>query len=502
MSDLRDRMERYVTERRLINRGDRLVLGLSGGADSICLLNILSDISKSWHLHLIAVHVNHGIRGEEADRDAEFSRSSAELLGAEFILRQVNAPEYADANGLTLEESARILRYSEFESVLREKTATAIVLAHHADDQAETVLMNLFRGTGPTGMTGMHPVSGNRIRPLLFAGKKDILRYLKENRIEYVEDSTNLDTDYTRNRIRNVWLPEIEKVFPEAGIHIAAAAEDIGEWHSYVRNHTVNVVREAGYDIPARCITEKDDKSTDNSVSRAFGQPGEWDGNRQSVKIPVDPYLAQESAIRHEWIREVLLLVIPGAKDVGRKHFRMIEELFINPQTGRACSLPGGCQARREYEFVIIEHKSYDIASKQDDTTIISLPVPGSAVVDNGSCRLHYCAELVDFDTFNENKHSFFAEKDYTKFIDYGKIRDGLCLRKPREGDFFVLNDHGECKRLNRFFIDRKLPSTKRNCVVLADGSHVVWVMDRLSAEYMVSEQTDRIVKITRKDRE
>ena len=463
MSDLKNRLEKYVTERRLIKRGDRLVLGLSGGADSICLLNILSDISKEWDLHVTAVHVHHGIRGEEADRDAAFARSAAEDRGVDFILRSVSVPKAAAENGLTIEEAARILRYSELDEIQRDISADRIVLAHHSDDQAETVLMNLFRGTGPDGLVGMRPESGNRIRPLLFATKAEIIQYLREEQIEYIEDSTNSDTDYTRNRIRNIWLPEIGRVFPDAANHIAAVAEDIGVWQTFIREKAT-----------------EEYTFTDN-------------------RIPVTAYLRQTPAIRHEWLRKAVSAVVPGAKDVGRTHFKMIEELFTNPQTGRRISIPGECVARREYNYVIFEHKTYDARSKTEEYDIIELAVPGEAVMRSESGSVCYCAELVDFDTFNENKHSFFDENDYTKFIYYVKIRNGLCLRYPEEGDYFTINDRGDRKRLNRFFIDRKVPGDARHCVIIADGSHVVWVMDRLSFDYMVTDSTEKIVRITRR---
>ncbi len=484
-------MVKYVTERRLIKRGDRILLGLSGGADSICLLSLLSDISPELELKLTAVHVHHGIRGEEADRDAEFSRAAAEKRGVDFIQRNVDAPKFAKEKGLTLEEAARILRYSEMESILKEISADSVALAHHSDDQAETVLMNLFRGTGPDGLVGMSPVSGNRIRPLLFAKKAELLQYLNDEQIDYIEDSTNSDNSYTRNRIRNVLLPEIEKTFPDAGGHIAAAAEDIGTWQAYIRENAAETMREAD----TNCFSDASDSS---------GR----DGNRlvrtdtdcpSGMRIPVESYLRQAPAIRHEWLRMAVLSVVSGAKDVGRTHYKMIDNLFTDPGTGREYSLPGGCIVRREYNYVVFKHKSYDNAVKTDELTQINLPVPGEVTVLTRQGSISYQAELVDFDTFNENKYSFFAEKDYTKYIDYGKIRNGLCVRHPMKGDYFTLNDKGERKRLNRFFIDRKVPEEERNCVIVADGPHVVWALDRLSNSYTVTERTESIVRITRR---
>ena len=457
-TDLSERFKEYIGREKLIRPGQTIVIGLSGGADSICLFNLLSDISESYGLTLIPVHVHHGIRGDEADRDRDFSVKSAKEKGMECVVRSVNAPEYAKEKGLTLEEAARILRYEELERVKCEKKADSIALAHHKDDQAETVLMNLFRGTGATGLSGIRPESGDRIRPLLFATKKEILSYLSENSIIFVEDSTNSSNEHTRNRIRSEVIPLIEELYPQAVTHIAAVAEDVSVWREYIAGEA------------------SDAKRVQESMSGDEGGPAEV------TRIDRDAFLKQPRAIREEWIRQAVADVIPARKDVTREHYRMLYDLLESDVTGRRIDLPSLCYAQRTYDGLVIGHRGECCKSRisTEDTS--------------------FCTELFDADIINEEIYTFSEEKDYTKYIDYDKINNGLVLRHPREGDYFVFDDKGGTKKLSRYYIDKKVPKEQRGeMLVIADGSHVVWVLpDRLSEYYKVTKDTKRVLKISR----
>ena len=457
-TDLSERFREYIDREKLIRPGQTIVIGLSGGADSVCLFNLLSDISRDYDISMVSVHVHHGIRGDEADRDAEFAEEISKKNGAEFVLCRVDAPAYAKEKGLTLEEAARILRYRELERVADEKNADAIAVAHHKDDQAETVLMNLFRGTGATGLAGIRPRSGKKIRPLLFTSKKEILEYLEENCITFVEDSTNSSKEHTRNRIRSEVLPLIEELYPQAVSHIAAAAEDVEVWRAYIED-------EAGR---ARHI--------EDSIS---GSEGSSD---RVARIDRGAFLSQPKAIREEWIRQAVARVIPARKDVSREHYRMLADLLESEVTGRRVDLPSMYYAERSYDGLVIGRKGDSCKSR---------------ITAEDTC---FYTELFDADIINEEIYTFSEEKDYTKYIDYDKITDGLVLRHPREGDYFVLDDKGGTKKLSRYYIDQKIPREQRaEMLVIADGSHVVWTLpDRLSEYYKVTKETKRVLKISR----
>lgn len=260
-------IKRYIEKNQLICPGDGVVVGLSGGPDSVFLLYALHTLQARMDFTLRAVHVHHGIRGAEADRDEAFSAELCAKLAVPFQAVHVAAPAYAAQHGLSLEEAARILRYEALEAARQQlgqtlaarpsnasvpssmgapssfqpvRAATApsapaawIAVAHHLDDQAETVLHNLVRGAGLRGLAGMENRRNHVIRPLLSIKREDILKWLEQNNIPYVTDSTNADPHYTRNRIRSTVLPELREINPEASAHIAHSAALLREADAY-----------------------------------------------------------------------------------------------------------------------------------------------------------------------------------------------------------------------------------------------------------------------------
>ena len=193
------RVVKYIQEEKLLEQQDRVVVALSGGGDSVCLLSVLVKLREEMGLKLLAVHVHHGLRGEEADRDMEFSERLCRELKVKFDCAMADVKGTAQEMGLSLEEAGRKLRYEFLEKKRVEFGGGKIAVAHHKDDQAETILYHLCRGTGLKGLGGMSPRRETVIRPLLCVGKEEILAYLREEKLEWCLDSTNLETEYTRN---------------------------------------------------------------------------------------------------------------------------------------------------------------------------------------------------------------------------------------------------------------------------------------------------------------
>lgn len=239
----------------MLKGGERVTAALSGGADSVCLLLVLNDLKERYSLKLDAVHVNHCIRGEEADRDEEFCRKLCERLGVELTVKRIDVPAIAAEKKQSLEEAARNVRYSVFaEHSGIGLTATA----HTASDNAETVLLNLARGTGLKGMCGIPPVRDNIIRPLIDVTRQDVENYLKELEQDFVTDSTNLDNDYTRNRIRHNIIPEILRI--NSGFYKTFCAElkIFSEENIFIEN-SVKTAYNICIDNGALCDLEKYD---------------------------------------------------------------------------------------------------------------------------------------------------------------------------------------------------------------------------------------------------
>ena len=318
MLDIRN----YILSHHLIEKGDHVLVGLSGGPDSVFLLYVLNRFKDGLGYKLYALHVHHGIRGEEADRDMRFSEELCKSFGIPFEKTFVDAPGLAGAKGMSLEEAARVLRYEAFEKTRKEiedraKAETGngnaarcvIAVAHHMDDQAETVLHNLVRGSGIRGLSGMEPKRGHIIRPLLSVKREYILSKLKDNDISYVIDSTNLDTQYTRNHIRSEILPELRKINPEASAHIA---------------HTADILREAE-EFFARLASEYADKYAEIKDSDMTGQAG------MEISIPVTELKSYPELVRQYVMIELIRRIGTPLKDWGSVHFRDLDRLIYGP---------------------------------------------------------------------------------------------------------------------------------------------------------------------------
>lgn len=221
--NLTARTAEFIRQERLLRHGARVIVGLSGGADSVTLLAILMELGYDC----TAVHCHFGLRGEEADRDARFAGETAAGLGARFLLRSFDTRHYATGKGISIEMACRELRYAEFERIRCEMEAEAIAVAHHREDNIETMMLNLLRGSGLHGIKAMLPRRENIVRPLLPCSKQELLNYLEQRQLTYVTDSSNLTDDYKRNKLRNCVLPRLYEAFPEAAAQISKSLTNL-----------------------------------------------------------------------------------------------------------------------------------------------------------------------------------------------------------------------------------------------------------------------------------
>ena len=236
-------MERY----RMLSRGERVVIGVSGGKDSVALLHILHALRNELQLTLTAVHIHHGIRGAEADRDERFVQSLCDGLGVELKCFHYNIPELAREQGIGEEACGRELRYKAFESIGADKIATA----HTLSDSIETTLFHLARGSGSRGLSGIPPMRGNIIRPLIDCTSEEVLAYLKEHALSYVEDSTNRSADYTRNKIRLELVPLLQELNPGFQTHMAQTQSILREQNDYLKAQAEQAAERCNMDAAA-----------------------------------------------------------------------------------------------------------------------------------------------------------------------------------------------------------------------------------------------------------
>ena len=321
----------FIREHDMLVPGDRVIIGLSGGADSVSLLMILSELKKELNIELFAVHVHHGLRGKEADRDSAYAQELSENLGVPFVCVHANVAEYARVNGVSEEEAGRHLRYRILEEQRLFRHAAKIAVAHHADDQVETVLYNLFRGSGLKGLGGMRPVRDAVIRPLLSVTRKEILAYLEEKEISYCEDSTNSGTDYIRNRLRHEIIPAVrERINEGAPSNILQAAKTAA-------------AADACFERTARRILE--------SVGIRERREG---GGVISIGISAEILKQEEPIVRQYVIRQMIGETYLSLKDIASVHVEEAEKLLFKP-VGRRIQLPDGGYALRTYEELWIK---------------------------------------------------------------------------------------------------------------------------------------------------
>ena len=214
---IREKVLKFINENRMMEKGDNIVIGVSGGADSMCLLDIMLYIATEYDLNIYVVHINHGIRGESAYRDARFVKDYCYSRGVNCTIGEYDVPILASQWGMSHEEAGRRVRYEAFDEMLQRLGGKGkIAVAHNADDSAETILLNLIRGSGLKGMTGIQPVRDNIIRPILCLSRSEIEAYNQAEGINYVTDETNLEDEYTRNKIRMNILPKMCQINPNA----------------------------------------------------------------------------------------------------------------------------------------------------------------------------------------------------------------------------------------------------------------------------------------------
>ncbi|WP_034785083.1 tRNA lysidine(34) synthetase TilS [Eubacterium xylanophilum] len=454
-----DKVREYAEKNKLLVKGDRIILGVSGGRDSVCLLDVLVKLKDEYELSLCVVHVNHGIRGEEADRDQRFVENMAKKYGIEYHCEVVDVTEMAKNLKMSEEEAGRHARYDAMRSICIEKGYRKIAVAHHMGDVAETVLFHLFRGSGPRGLSGIAPKREFLIRPILFASREEILDYIQENNLEYIDDSTNFEKKYSRNKLRLDVIPFIEEnININAVEHIARAAEKIKRQNMYV---------------------EKQAKKRYMKIVRMDG--GEY-------YFDCKDFLKCDEYICYEIIRLTLENMTDSLKDITEVHYKMIADL-VEMDTGKMVCLPGGIFVEKRYDKVWFRD-----SNRLSRSVDIEVDVPFEKVIDIRGDRMRVVMDVIK----REDLQQEIPEKDYTKWFDYDRIKNKMRFRNPNEGDYFIMDSEGNRKKLSRYFIDEKIPkSVREKEVVLADDNHVIWAIPgRISYDYKVTESTTNVLVV------
>lgn len=417
-----EEVKSFILNNNLVKKGEIIGIGVSGGLDSMALLYMMNDIAYELDIQIVAVHINHCIR-EESIYEEEFVEQKCKEIGVRFYKFRIDAPKISQEKNLSLETAAREGRYMVFDALITKGVVDKIALAHHLDDQAETLLMHLFRGSGMTGAKGMAPIRDNKyIRPLLEFSKKQLEDYVNVNSIEHVEDESNFDVTYNRNFIRNVVMKEVVKRWPNAVSALANFSKNLVEDDSFIYSQ----IRE-------------DAVIRDNNL----------------VQIPCSCFLYHNSVVTRTIFKALSTLGIK--QDIERKHIAMVKDLALNGENGKKIKLPNQIMVSKEYDYITI------YSSKKDKLTLNQEFKSGEFEV-KGFGKV-VVKRVKDFDISTTNGDCL--------YFDFRKVPKTARWRFREEGDIFEKFGGGS-KKLKSYLVDKKVPQRIRNIIpVLADGNEV-----------------------------
>jgi len=455
-----DKIKAVIKDNELIKEGERVVVGVSGGADSVCLLLVLKEIMP---LECItAVHINHGIRGDEAARDEDFVLQLCKRQGIRLEIRRLDVPLFARENKISEEEAGRVLRYRVFEEIRLLYKADKIAVAHNLNDVAETFLMNLSRGSGITGLTGIKLRSGVLIRPLIKTSRAEIegiVTYLGES---FITDSTNNSLIYTRNRIRKRVIPELEEVNERAVSHINDACERLEKIEGYIIKEAANAYKSY--------VTKGKDIFIGNEI------------------------LTLDEVIIEEVLHKALSEAAGRARDIGSVHISYLLELF-SKQVGREIDLPYQVRAFREYKGIRLKGRANKSESGEGIQILPELllhteDVEGISTVASEEDNIRL--------TFEDGSVKNLSQNSCIRWFDYDKIAENVMLRFKEEGDYLVISPEGDKKKLKKYFTDSKIPSDKRGGIPLvASGNDVLWIIGYRTGEgARITKSTKKLLKM------
>ena len=433
---MKEQIQQYIIQHQLLSGEKPVVVGISGGADSVALLHILVSLGYKC----IAAHCNFNLRGDESSRDEQFTTDFTQRLQVPLCKISFETNKYAQENRLSVEMAARELRYRWFEELLNTYDADAVAVAHHRDDSVETLLINLTRGSGLTGLTGIKPKNGNVVRPLLCVSREDIYAYIEKNGLEYVTDSSNSSDIYTRNFIRLKVIPLLEEINPSVKASLARTANHLYD-ASLIYNHSIEEAR--------RVIIQNNRLSI--SALLSFPAPA------TILYEMLKPYGFSRT------VCESIFTVLD--KDSGKIFYSSTHRLL------------------KDRSDLLI-----DVLSGEDNRAyLINLED------DNVDLPVELKPEIVVI------KESYQIEKDKKfAYFDFDKLSFPLVLRHWQEGDWFVPFGMKGKKKISDYFSDKKFSLfDKEKTWLLCSGQDVIWIVgERTDNRYRIEKTTKKVLKL------
>ena len=512
----------YLEEHHMIVPGEKIVAGVSGGADSVCLLFLLLSYREKMPLSLTVVHVNHGLR-REAGEDARYVEALCRENEIPFLLTVADVHRRALEEKCSEEDAGRRIRYEAFRQAAEKLGGAKIAVAHNSHDNAETMLFHLFRGTGIKGLSGIAPVRTDGegreiIRPILCLKREEIEAYLEERGIAWRTDCTNSGDEYRRNRIRHHILPYAEHEIAEGTVaHMAQTAELLRETEGFLELQTREALCacvEPEEGIPERQAEkaklseeEREDRKSSEEAGNGKAPEGR-DGSRKycGYTVDVESFLQFHPALQKRMLYELLCRLSPRGKDISFRHISDTRDLFLRSEH-RRIRLPFGITVRRQYGKVTLERgEEADRgipekgALEKDMTPVKKVSLTEEIFVRPAVYNLGQWGKM-EFQGISAKKEQEVPGNRYTKWFDYDKIKESLVIRSRMQGDFLTIADgKGNMihKSLKKYMVTEKIPQQLRDRIpVLAAGNHILWLVGRRISEYFkVDGNTKRILQV------
>lgn len=446
---MEDRILKSIENYKLIENGDTIIVGASGGPDSQFMIYMLNSLKSQIDFEIILAHLNH-LHRKEAKNDEDLVRKTAEELNLKFFTRARSMDDYAKKLKLSSEDAGRCLRYEFFNDLAKEYKNPKIAVAHNKDDQAETVLMRIIRGTGLDGLRAMDYKSGNIIRPILDIKKSEIIAYIDFKKIPYAIDHTNFENDYTRNKIRLDIIPKLEEINPRVVDQIYSLSE----------------------------LAKDDLEVLDGVIGDKFAELS--DIKKDKIIFDKAKFDKTDPAILRRIIRKAIETLNGEIKDISREN---IDEFLTIRDLGTGKKIiKDRLRLRKSYDSYILETKK--TKDKFEEEIYLE------------------DVDLINFDGLYI-KTSIINSKKYEKsknigYFDYDKLTFPLKVRTRKNGDRFTPLGHRSEKKLKDFFMDQKVDREKRDEIpLIISNEKIIWLTGlRISDDFKVTESTKRILKI------
>jgi tRNA(Ile)-lysidine synthase len=475
--DILTTVRETISNHHMFSRGDTVVVGVSGGPDSLCLLHVLKELQQELGVSLHVAHLEHGIRGEESRADAAYVEELGRAWGVPATLECGDVPAYAAEHKLAVEEAARRVRYLFLGRVAREVDAQSVAVGHNADDQVETILMHLMRGSGLGGLRGMLPVQTlgaegwwtgpvlRLVRPLLEVSRSEIEAHCHQHGLEPRFDRSNLDVTYHRNRIRHELLPQLESFNPRVRDVLRRSARSIADDYDYLRRQSLK------------------------AWTRLAGE------SETAITFPLEPWLELHPSVQRQLLREAIRRLRKSLRDITWTHVEQARIGLEEKGTGTRITLPQGLFLVKGYDgFVIGEEISTpDLPLVTEGP--LPIEVPGTFQIPGSDWRLQASVMKRD-QTPGEALHN---ADPWQAYLDLEGTGNQLMLRARRTGDrFHPLGMSGKSKSLNAFLIDAKVPHAVRDHLPLVvSATHIVWVAgQRIDERVKITDQTRDVLHL------